>query len=636
MDYRKGNQQYPVTALDARGQVIEISDMSIPWKTKKYISKDFKASKHIVIYPNNASRTFDSREKDTIRFTLQSSADTLFDLNDSWIEYKIELYTGATPPVKLIPSAVDAVSCLSNLDDTKLLSDKTNICKATSACKFVYMPNSCSPFSRITIKENNSNAIITETENPALICEGIAQGQHPSFFEPDSTLKYSDFAMHVNDFVPAWSLCRLIDGTATQRGLPTGGVAPRKDGTARGSGDQSIPRFELESNYDAHTQVTLTRKALAGDALAANQLSMEAEAKADTPCAKILIPAHTNTIKATAYFPQVRDQLRDIANGKYFKLFPAANDWMCNPKFSPFYDKILIELPINSYADAFHDVSATMADTGVWTPGTNFSYFKIVDVKMYVKKLYLTNEAAAEAAEIYNGAGYSYPFTEFVHQQATFHSVQNVITMNFSNRNYRSLEKVLILCRKTGNVGSDANKNKWRLTMGCLDDSNGDANHPYDGLSKVSFKYLGETLPDVPMTFNPITFSDATTSSVYDMAKVKFHAEKIFSSSNGSEPSLFPSNFGGIGTYGDYSNVGYENSDKRKYNPCLQNGFFLGYDFRLLANSELSGLDISKSELQIILERNQVLSGTEDLVLDVFFCCGCERSVSANGNLVKT
>ena len=129
-------------------------------------------------------------------------------------------------------------------------------------CKYAYFHNTACLFSKINVKELQSNSIIQEIDNPGLLAAAQLAGQpHDTFWGEDSLHKCDDYLAGVKNFVPAWPICLdPADVTEGKRETPVGGIAPRKGDTTRGRGECTIPHFQLENEYDAHAQVDVECK----------------------------------------------------------------------------------------------------------------------------------------------------------------------------------------------------------------------------------------------------------------------------------------------------------------------------------------------------------------------------------------
>ena len=472
------------------------------------------------------------------------------------------------------------------------------------------------------MKELQSNSIIQEIDNPGLLSAAQLIGQPSEFWEHDSLHKCDDYLAGVKNFVPSWPLCLdPSNANAIQRETPLGGHAPQKGAATRGDGECTIPYFQLQ-NTNTHTAVDVECKT--GAAAGVNTFVQPYPAANDVAVGtvRVQVPAHNDTIAATAPFPDVRSQLYNIARGNYFKLFPCTDILNSCVKYSPSYDKYLIELNVAKYSDAIQDLAATFNNGGGWTRATNFTKFRIVDCKMHLFKLFLNSEAASQFAQVYESVGYSYPFSSFLRYQADFSRVQNLITFTFADRSVRSLDKLIIICRKTVNTGSDAKLNKYKLEMGCTNDSNPfDANRPYNGLSKISFKYNQESWIEPTTEFGP-----------YQLDKIKSYTEGAFERQCGA-PALFRHNYEGIGNHGGAADAGYTTENMKIFNACTVSDFIMAFDFRTLKNSQLSGLDITRSDLTCTIERASTVNA-DDLHFDCYYVVGSERRVAAAANSV--
>ena len=116
----------------------------------------------------------------------------MIDLTKSYIEFKVELIDSAGNI--LVPANVPEVSQLANLDDTKSLSAKVGLAQYTAptagppvvinatTCRYAYFHNSACLFSKINVKELQSNSIIQEIDNPGLLAAAQLAGQpHDTF-----------------------------------------------------------------------------------------------------------------------------------------------------------------------------------------------------------------------------------------------------------------------------------------------------------------------------------------------------------------------------------------------------------------------------------------------------------------------
>ena len=160
------------------------------------------------------------------------------------------------------------------------------------------------------------------------------------------------------------------------------------------------------------------------------------------------------------------------------------------------------------------------------------------------------------------------------------------------------------------------------MEMGCTNDCNPhDPNRPYNGLSRINFKYNQESFTEIPIEFAP-----------YSVHKIKELTERAFERHCGN-PTLYRHNFEGIGNFGPAADAGYPTDFTKIFNACCVTDFIIAVDFRRLNNSQLSGLNISRSDLSITLER-ATTAHAEDLHLDIYYVVGSERKVSAAANSV--
>ena len=173
----------------------------------------------MIARPKNAQSSFESGSAEPIAIPLSATADSVIDLTKSYIEFKVELIDSAGNI--LVPANVPEFSQLDNLDTTKLLSAKVGIAQYTAptpgapptinatTCKYAYFHNSGCLFSKINVKELQSNSIIQEIDNLGLLSAAQLAGQpHDTFWGEDSLHKCDDYLAGVKNFVPAWPLCR--------------------------------------------------------------------------------------------------------------------------------------------------------------------------------------------------------------------------------------------------------------------------------------------------------------------------------------------------------------------------------------------------------------------------------------------
>lgn len=667
MDY-SFKQRNP-SAQDYDGKLEIVQDLTMPFKSKQMINVDYSDIKQeCVLSPTEAGIEIVSGQSQTLKFCVATDITSVVDPNSVYIDFDLQIDAGSDA-TKLTPVNVPTYSQISNLPTYAQVGPKNQVLAMSgTTVKYIYTPNSGCLFNKISFKDLTTATLLAETDNPGLLTKIMFNASGNSFTEHDGIEECENYLAGVNRFMPDDLLCvpaswpDLTSGAAASLGTyytPSGGNAPLNNwasattttviSRSNGSINQVIPEYNIdELNNPIHRTnygVGATSATIGGTAAdvitaATASASMVLSAGAMTTLCKSLIGTIAASSTDAIPFKQVQKQLYHIARGQKVRLYLGSIDYFNSAiKHPSGFSKIQIELVLNTYGQAFTDVSSTAGATGTaWTTTSNFSRFKITEPKLHLTKYRLKAESVNQLTKAVAEKGIEIPFSQFIRVSSNFLNTSTETSINFADRRVRSLSKVIIIPRYSSDVQDSAVKHKFLSSVGCSPDCDG-VNRAYNGISSVQLSYMSQNYPQDPVKIAP-----------YKMVQVKKFAMGVFDGS--AEAALYPKSYEGLSTISPIERSfrfaqstadaavattasflitsQYENYGK-SFHQGNMSDFFIGFDLRSFKGSKNSGFDISKSDLNITLKRDIVDAYTPNLVLDCYFVCESALRISADG-----
>lgn len=590
------HQQTSPETAKIGNEVIELEDCRLPWSFLRWYNTNYNNYRYISVLPQDRSQVFQAGTSNKIIYQVATAAHVCVSWPESLFTYKCRLLTTATDQTTEIlksTAAAGTYARVAGLSSGALAASSAASNSSSTSC--IYIRNSNCVFSQIDVKDMASGQIIDQNLNPGLLAQLKAGGQDMMFWEPRHG-QYVPYLCGVNKF-------RDYTWYWPKAACPATDMFPSR----------LIPVV----NGD----VIPTGSAVYFDTVQKQQMYMWASTNGGTDGGEIIVCPFSDYLE---------------------------NNQMC---FSQ-YNKHSVEFTVNTYAGAFTDVanylyiaSSAAGSSGTWTAsttsGSSASAFQLYDCKLRLKKYYITNECVARFNELANGPGIEIPFCKLWQMNSTFFNTQNQITLTINDPRITDLQKVALVIRTVNDSGQNATYDKFMFRTMCtkyLDTATGGTSayaggaasgitaanniavgQSYDGLWRVSARYAQE----------PIPYEDYLYLAPYHFDVAKRFAGEVFETENG-ENNLQLFQYDGI-------DVPTASTTAVPYYQNCQTQFFIGFDFRCIRGAEGSGLNISKSPLDITLELKQAHASTDNSYqVDAFLLVGSAVNCKIGGISIKS
>jgi hypothetical protein len=257
----------------------------------------------------------------------------------------------------------------------------------------------------------------------------------------------------------------------------------------------------------------------------------------------------------------------------------------------PFYNGLQLELGMNTFARAFTSINSSLVAvayanpvlaSATWTQNASvFNDFIIKDVRLVVKKYKLSEPIYKAIAMQYASTGWTVPYSKFNYDSFSVPYNVQLASYQLNKPEIRSLDKMIfILQTENQAVINDCKYAHWEYSMG--NEHRAMSNLlaptapvvPYNGLTKIVMRYNSDYIH--------ADIEDLMTVRPY---KTDFYKNMAISCFSQPEKCNFLRQL--------YDGV---NNETGVFNN-LNTSFFVAIDFRSVAGSERSGIDLSKSPI---------------------------------------
>ena len=569
------------------GKIKVIDDQRLPQNYPRWVCPSYKKASFVRSIPVNAQQTFSN--SDTIQFAVNGDSNVMIDCTESYIEFSIDLAGGAvganlsaTAVNKAIAGFTGQYAALRNPNTGERIITDDNVVD-TNTMSYVYCRNSNCLFDRFEVRDLSTNTLLDSVENPGLLTTVNLNGQSEEFWGDEGLELADKYMATVHSFEDDHKM-----GNATNIA-----IADVTTDCLTASPSHRIP------------------------VLAPNPADFKATTIVPAITSTVNYAAQTvaNTFTGTGIFPEVAKQLQLMKNsmainGYRFRI-PIPSDLLnsCIMQ-SPVYNKLLLQLPLNSYARAFTDVRSTFAaGTSRWVRTSNFSSFILSNVNLILKKYIVSPPMEQAIALVYNSSGWEVPFTKFIRDSINLPTSSQSVTYTFQHPEISNLEKLVFIVQKESDCAEDCKLSHYEFGMGNRYDHITPTD--YDGIKQIRVRYLGDK-------------SLADDSEILQIAPyhTQFFKEMAIGCFGEAETSnVLAQLYDGIDT-------------KTKIFNGMNTGFAVLLDFRTLRGAEKSGLNLSESAVSIELEFN---NHPEALRIAVYACCSAVLQIKAGTSpVVKT
>jgi hypothetical protein len=568
------NQTFPLS--DESKDKSVITDIRLPSEAPSQFVNctDFDYTKESIITPEFS--VYSSGTDNKIRLSFMSSPNILADLSKGYLSYKIRIKKTATTYLNKTDAFNGTYAQFGALSSGALANSST--------VKFIYIKNSAVPFSYIAVKDRDSDRDIERIEEPALYSQMLLSGQRTDFWSDDENIGLADiFGCGVHTFTDDKVLFVKSNNASATDAIPS----------------HLLPLLEYGTGTTRNfTQVRRQQQ--------------------------LLWPS---------------DDTCSISDGKELIFFPCSDFLNSSQLLFTNLNKITLELGINTYGKSITDVSNTLttAATSIWAgAATNFptiNTFELYDIKFHVPKLSVNESVVAACLKTaQSDAGIRIPFVQAIHKKFSLPSSQTSLNLVIDDKRINDLQKVIICFRKTADCADNALydlfafRNCSDIEVAVAGSGVGSAatfaqllavSTGYNGLKKISCRFLGENVPFEPITVFPTAFDTvkkATASCFEDPSITNFKSYE----------------------YEGLADSGFLSTSSNSQNVWLNSNtqFIVGIDLRSAPAYTLTpGISISRGNFEITLDMNTsaTTARSTDMTVDCYLICGSMFQLTTGG-----
>ena len=291
----------------------------------------------------------------------------------------------------------------------------------------------------------------------------------------------------------------------------------------------------------------------------------------------------------------------------------------------------MFQLTVGNYYDAFVDYISTLAvGGGNWTKVCNATSFELYDVFYHMKKLFVQPETMPLLQQE-RLRGIEIPFVRCQQGSCPCPASQTQLSLSIQNyNNIQNLEKIVLCFRRVSDTSNTALNDRLCLRNGSdyeiKVESGGystgtvvpysdllDCASNYNGIWKISLEWLNQSL----ITEKEIRYQP------YAFRKARELASSVFN--DNSEENFRMYEFEGLDRVG-----------KRFCWMNANTNFFVAFDLRTLAGSELSGISLSRAPLNINIQfKTDKTTRKSDLQIDYYLFSGCNIHSTTQGSQLR-
>lgn len=608
-----------VSGGGGKGGSIQVSnDITLPYQSNRWVAPNYLYHRQEILTPVNNSLTFQTGSSEPIRFSVSTGENIVVPLNEMKFSYKVRVKMSGTPTYLTKTDALNHTYCqVAGLNPATgaLVSGSSSATASTVSA--LYLRNSCSPFRLFEIKERQLGKKLESIMNPALYCQAVLTGQSPFFWDDNAGVSQaSEYCADVITFRD-----------------------PR----------YYFPPVTIANNQTYYQDPTPTAMPILNpeNGIATSRVMQQ-------------------VLKQQMYLWPT-DQSCTYDDGGEIYFFPISDLQNCPLKLPTRWCPLLFEFTPDTYSNAVTDVTGWYNSTNGWTLTSNNTFqggvLEIFDCKLYIEKYFLqVSEVPKIVAQLSGNSTLDVPYSMVQQQNLPFPASQSSIDFQLNASQYQNLERILILCRRkldaTQSIirdsyilrnGSDADiattgtgtgssaggiQSTTNYTNGiigtAIDVSGNLITNPataiaggliwtarnYNGIHRVQIKWLSEEL---------VRQSDFIYVKPYNFRNVRDWCKEVFVKNEKHECEL--------------RNYEYEGIDPVSYAwTNMNSSFFLAFDFTSVKGSEMSGISLAKSPLDVNIymqTSNNVPQRNTDLTLDMFYQLGSVARFSMSGVSVE-
>jgi hypothetical protein len=590
MESSYGHQNIAPEAYFSGKNVVETNDSTLPFELNRFVANNYEYRQQTTVIPAADNPVYISGNQTAIRFCIATPQNMVISPSESYFTYNIAIGPkGSTTYFTKTDAAAGTYCSITGLTAGTFNSTTGAVSYASlgasTTLNMVYLKNSLTPFRDLKISDIGGTQVIDEIEYPGLLTQMCLTSQDQDFWD-DTNLEADKYGAHVMKYRdPKFYIPK--GATVYNQMCPTS-LIPVLD-------NDSLPL----GGYVAGT-TTPTTSVLMPDV---QRQQME------------LWPLSNSSSTSNYAMPLI--------------VYPVSDFLRTSEKLYCFFNKILIQFFLNSYDDAITDCKSVYGATSgpnnvpSWTYSSNGGQFTITNIEWHLMTYTMMDDIKAKLMACASGPGIEIPYSQTIWTNGNpFQYSSNLMTITVDKRNINNLQKLLICFRRVPDSSNNSNADAYVLRS--LDDTElANTTYPpafsdfstamqgYNGLHKVQLYWQQRRLPQ----------DDFIYIHPYGFQKVKDFCADAFGDSRKENIQSYL--YDGIETKGTWKGV-WMNCNSQ---------FFLGFSFETVPRAEMSGLSLTKSNLDIQLETKGGTSPTRTNAanMSLFLIAGSKCVVSPTG-----